>query len=384
MGRHGGQLAGVRVDELAAHVIGAVVERAGVDRAEVDEVVVGCVNVSGEAMGNVARYAALLAGFPHRVSGMTVNRFCASGLSAIQVAAGAISAGVVDVVVAAGAESMTRSTWSVPKPSVPFARQQLAGRDTMWSGSGGPYHPALEEQGVMIEMPETAQILSDRYSIPRADADAFALRSHVRAGAAQQAGRFAAELVPLKVDDALIDLDETIRADTSLEKLASLRSYYPGCPDITAGNTSQINDGASALLLTTSERADAWGVTPMARVVTSAVVGVDPAVMGLGAAAALQRALDREGLDADALDLVEINEAFAVQVLACLRELPLDEERLNVNGGAIALGHALGNSGARIMTTLIHELSRRGGGLGAATLCVGGGQGAATIVEVAA
>jgi acetyl-CoA acetyltransferase family protein len=381
MGRHGGQLCGVRVDELAAHVLAGVVERCGVDAAEVDEVVVGCVNMSGEAMGNVARYAALLAGFPDTVAGVTVNRFCASGLSAIQIAAQEIATGMADVVVAAGAESMTRSTWSIPKPDKAFPRTQLAGRDTMWSGAGGPYHPRLVEQGAMIEMPEAAQKLAGLYSIARAEADAYALRSHARAAAAQDDGRFDDEILPLKVGEVVVDSDETIRRDTTLERLAALRPYYPDCLDITAGNTSQVNDGASALLLATRERARAWGVTPLARVLGSAVAGVDPALMGLGAARALARALERAGIKLEELDLVEINEAFAVQVLACLRDLPVPDERLNVNGGAISLGHALGNSGARITVTLLHELRRRGEAFGAASLCIGGGQGAAMIFE---
>lgn len=384
MGRHRGQLAPVRVDELAAHVIRGAIDRAGIDPSEVQEVVIGCVNGSGEAMGNVARYAALLAGLPHHVAGVTVNRFCASGLSAIQIGAQAIASGELDVVVAGGAESMTRSTWVIPKPDGPFPKHHLVGRDSMWSGAGGPYHPDLERHGVMIEMPETAQNLADRYRIPRAEADAFALRSHLRAAAAQDAGRFEEEILPLKVGDRLVEEDETIRRDSNLERLAELEPYYPGCPDITPGNASPVNDGASAVLLASAERVRAWGAEPLARVVASAVVGVDPAVMGLGAAEALRRVLSRLDISVEELGLVEINEAFAFQVLACLREVPVPDDRLNVNGGAIALGHALGNSGARIVTTLLHELRRRGGGLGAASLCVGAGQGAATIFEVAA
>ena len=384
MGRHRGQLAAVRVDELAAHVIRGAVDRAGIDPAEVEEVVIGCVNASGEAMGNVARYAALLAGLPHHVAGVTVNRFCASGLTAIQIAARAIAAGELDVAVAGGAESMTRSTWVIPKPDGPFPKQHLVGRDAMWSGAGGPYHPDLERDGVMIEMPETAQNLAERYGIARAEADAFALRSHRRPAAAQDAGRFDDEILPIKVGDRLVEADETIRRDTSLERLAELEPYFPGCPDITPGNASPVNDGATALVLASAERVRGQGLQPLGRVVASAVVGVDPAVMGLGAAEALRRVLARLDISADELSLVEINEAFAVQVLACLREVPVPDDRLNVNGGAIALGHALGNSGARIATTLLHELRRRGGGLGAASLCVGAGQGVATVFEVAA
>lgn len=381
MGRHGGQLAAVRVDELAAHVIDAAIARAAVDRDAVDAVVMGCVNASGEAMGNVARYASLLAGLPHRVGGYTINHFCGSGLAAINAAAHAIAVGEQELVVAGGAESMTRSTWSVPKPAVGFARQPLEGRDTMWSGAGGPYNPVLAERGDMIEMPETAQNLADRYGISRAEQDAYALRSHERAAAARAEGRFEREIVPLEVGDTVVARDETIREDSSLERLARLRPAFPGVRDITAGNSSQINDGASALVLASAERARELGVAPRATIRATALVGVDPAVMGIGPAVAIPAALARAGVELADVALVEINEAFAAQTLACQRELELDDARLNVNGGAIALGHALANSGSRIATTLLHELSRRGGGIGVASLCVGGGQGIATVFE---
>jgi len=382
VGRHGGQLAAVRVDELAAHVIRAAIERAGAPVEAVDAVVMGCVNGSGEAMGNVARYAALLADLPHRVGGFTINHFCGSGLAAVNAAAHAIAVGEQDLVVAGGAESMTRSTWSIPKPAVGFARQPLSGRDTMWSGAGGPYHPVLTERGDMIEMPETAQNLADRYGIPRAEQDAYALRSHERAAAARRAGRFDDEIVPLEVDGATVARDETIREDSSLEKLARLRPAFPGVTDITAGNASPINDGASALVLASAERARALGLAPLATIRATALVGVDPAIMGIGPAVAIPRALERAGCALDDVALVEINEAYAAQALACQRELELDDARLNVNGGAIALGHALANSGSRISATLLHELRRRGGGIGVASLCVGGGQGIATVFEV--
>ncbi len=380
MGRHGGQLSAVRVDELAALVIREAVARAGLEPAAVDLVVAGCVNTAGEAMGNVARYAALLAGLPDGVAGVTLNHFCASGLAAVNAAAHAIAVGEIDVAVAVGAESMSRSTWSVPKPTVPFARHELVGRDTMWSGAGGPYNPRLVDTGSMIEMPETAQNLADRYGIGRGEQDAYALESHRRAAAAADSGRFADELVAVPTPTGEASADETIRRDTTLDRLSTLPGYFPGCPDITAGNTSQINDGASALVLIAAERAE----RELARVRATAVAGVDPAVMGLGPTIAVPRALRGAQLELGDVELVEINEAFASQTIACMRDLALDADRTNVNGGAIALGHALGNSGTRIATTLLHELRRRGGGIGVASLCVGGGQGVATVFEVAA
>ena len=383
MGRHGGQLAGVRVDELAALVISEAVARARLDPVTVELVAAGCVNTSGEAMGNLARYAALLAGLPHGVAGVTLNHFCGSGLAAINAAAHAIATGEVDVAVAVGAESMSRSTWSVPKPATPFARHELVGRDTMWSGAGGPYNPQLVATGAMIEMPETAQNLADRYEISRAEQDAYAVESHRRAAAAADEGRFADELVAVPTAAGEVGGDETIRRDTSVEKLAKLSGYFEGCPDITAGNASQINDGASALVLAEAQTAQRLGLPSLAHIRSTAVAGVDPAVMGLGPTVAIPRALRRAELNLDQIDLVEINEAFASQTIACLRDLGLDHERTNVNGGAIALGHALGNSGTRIVTTLLHELRRRGGRYGVASLCIGGGQGVATVFEPA-
>jgi len=383
MGRHGGQLASVRVDELAALVIREAVMRARLDPASVEHVVAGCVNVSGEAMGNLARYAGLLAGLPESVAGVTVNHFCGSGLAAVNAAAHAIATGEIDVAVAVGAESMSRSTWSVPKPAVPFARHELVGRDTMWSGAGGPYNPALMAAGAMIEMPETAQNLADRYAIGRAEQDAYAVESHRRAAAAADSDRFTDEIVAVPTASGEAYADETIRRDTSVEKLSKLSGYFEGCPDITAGNASQINDGASALVLVEAEQARRLGLAELARIRATAVAGVDPAVMGLGPTVAIPRALERAEIDLGDVDLVEINEAFASQTIACMRDLGLSPDRTNVNGGAIALGHALGNSGTRIATTLLHELRRRGGRYGVASLCIGGGQGVATVFELA-
>lgn len=382
MGRHGGQLAGVRVDELAALVMRAAVDRAGVAATAVELVVAGCVNASGEAMGNVARYAALLAGLPESIAGVTVNQFCGSGLAAVNAAAQAIASGEVDVALAVGAESMTRSTWAVPKPAGPFARQELVGRDTMWSGAGGPYNPRLVATGAMIEMPETAQNLATRYTISRAEQDAYAVESHRRASVAADSGHFDEELVSVPTPAGEATVDETIRRDTSIEKLATLQSYFEGCPDITAGNASQINDGASALLLAEIEHARRLGLTELARIRGIGTAGVEPAMMGIGPTVAIPRALRNAGVDAGEIDLYEINEAFAAQTIACMRELVLDPACVNVNGGAIALGHALGNSGTRIAATLLHELRRRAGRYGVASLCIGGGQGIATVFEM--
>ncbi len=380
VGRRAGALSPVRVDDLAALVISAAVERAGIAEDEVGEVFAGCVNVSGEAMGNLARYAALLAGLPYAVAGVTLNRFCASGLSAVNTAAHAIAAGAVDVAVAVGAESMSRSTWPIPKPARPFAQGPLVARDATFSGAGGPQHPLLEERGDMIEMPEAAQALVDRLGLRREALDAWALRSHERAAQAEDAGLFEEEIAPVPVDGAAVARDETIRRDTTAESLARLRPYFDGCPDITAGNASPVNDGASALVLASPRAAERLDARPLARIRATASIGVEPALMGLGAARAILR-LGEGGRNAD---VYEVNEAFASVVLAVIAELGLDEERVNPRGGALALGHALGNSGTRIATTLLHELRRRGGGTGVASLCVGGGQGVATLFEMEA
>jgi acetyl-CoA acetyltransferase family protein len=380
VGRHGGTLSGIRVDDLAAHVVKASVCVAKVPQDAIEEVIFGIVNASGEAMGNVARFAAILAGLPVSTAGVSMNRYCGSGLTAINALAHEIAFGGVTMRVAGGAETMSRSTWPIPKPMTNRYVGPTAARDAIWSGGGGPQHPVLEASGVMIEMPEGAQYLAREYGITREDMDGYALVSHHRAAAAADAGRFAEEIVAIPLGDGTtFDADETIRRDTSRERLAALRPYYPGCPDITAGNASTINDGASALVLA-SDAAEV-DAHPMARVVATAVAGVEPKRFGIGPVVAIRKLLDRTGLKAEQISLYEINEAFACQMIACIRELGLDPDRVNVNGGAIALGHALGNSGARIATTLLHELRRRGDRYGIAALCVGSGQGVATLFE---
>ena len=382
VGRHAGTLAGIRPDDLAAHVIRAAVERARVDPAAIEEVAFGIVNGSGEAMGNVARFASILAGIPASAAGVSMNRYCGSGLSAVNSLAHEISCGCATLGVAGGVETMSRSTWPVLKPQGAKYVGPIVARDAMWSGGGGPQHPELEADGTMIEMPEGAQLIADEYGITRAEMDAFALRSHERAAAAADSGRFDEEIVPVALPDGSeYNSDETIRRDSSLDRLASLRPYYPGCEEITAGNASTINDGASALVLAHPDAAAAGAAEPFARVLATAVVGVDPARFSIAPVHAIRKLLGRTGVRLEDIDLFEINEAFASQMIACIRDLGLDEERVNVNGGAIALGHALGNSGARISVTLLHELRRRGGRYGIAALCVGAGQGIATLFE---
>ncbi|MDW8338150.1 MAG: acetyl-CoA C-acyltransferase [Thermoleophilia bacterium] len=375
IGRYGGSLAGVRPDDLAAHVVEAAVERAGVDPAAIDDVVLGCANQAGEDNRNVARMAVLLAGFPDAVPGVTVNRLCASGLSAVVAGSHAIIAGDAEVVVAGGVESMSRAPLVLGKPESPFPR----GNQTIWDTTLGwrfP-NPRLEARFPLESMGETGENVAERWGISREEQDAFALRSQRRWVAALEAGRFADELVP--VGDVAVD--EHPRPQTSAEALASLRPAFREGGTVTAGNASGINDGAAALVLASEERARALGCEPLAAFVGSAVAGVDPRVMGIGPVPAVRKLLARTGVGIEEIDLVELNEAFASQSLAVIRELGLDEERVNVNGGAIALGHPLGMSGARLVVTLLHELRRRGGRYGLATLCVGVGQGVAALFE---
>jgi acetyl-CoA acetyltransferase family protein len=379
VGKHGGALASVRPDDLAAHVIREAVQRASIDPSLIEDVAFGIVNGSGEAMGNVARFGAILAGLPVTAAGVSMNRYCGSGLSALNSLAHEIFFGGARAGVAGGVESMSRSTWPLLKPQGARYIGPIAARDAMWSGGGGPQHPELEANGTMIEMPEGAQLIASEYRITRKEMDGYAYRSHRRAAAAARSGRFDNEIVPVpRGSEEPLAHDETIRFDTSLERLSALSSYYPACPDITPGNASPVNDGASALVLADADVADGLG---LARVLATAVAGVDAARFALGPVVVIRKLLARTGLSIKDIDLFEINEAFASQMVACIRELELDEERVNVNGGAIALGHALGNSGTRITVTLIHELRRRGGRYGIAALCVGAGQGIATLFE---
>jgi acetyl-CoA C-acetyltransferase len=375
IGRHGGELAHVRPDDLAAIAIAAAVERAGVDPGEIEDVYLGCANQAGEDNRNIARMAALLAGLPQSVAGVTVNRLCASGLSAIVTACHAVLAGEGDLFVAGGVESMSRAPLVTAKPDRAFPRGDRVLYDSTL-GWRFP-NPALEQLFPLESMGETGENVAERYGISREDQDAFALRSQHRWAEAEAAGRFADELIPV----AGVETDEHPRPDTSAEALAKLRPAFRPGGSVTAGNSSGINDGAAALVIASEERARALGAEPFARFAGSAVAGVDPRVMGIGPIPAVRKLLARTGVKPDEIDLVELNEAFASQSLAVVRELGLDEDRVNVNGGAIALGHPLGMSGARLVVSLAHELRRRGGRYGLATLCVGVGQGQAALFE---
>ncbi len=384
MGAYRGALAGVRPDDLAAHVVRATVERAGVDPERVADVYFGAANQAGEDNRDVARMAALLAGLPPSVPGATVNRLCASGLEAVNAAARAVKLGEGDFYLAGGVESMSRAPWVLPKPERGFPRGDATLHDTTLGWR--LVNPRMAELGVSTEsMGETGENVAERYGIGREAQDAYALRSHRRAVAATESGRFAEEIVPIEArrgrETAIVEADEGPRPDASLEAMSRLRPVFREGGTVTAGNASTLNDGAACTLVASEAGVEALGAEPLARVVSFGVAGVDPAYMGIGPALAVPRALAAAGLGIDEVELVELNEAFASQVLACAGELGLDEERLNVNGGAIALGHPLGCSGARLVTTLLHELRRRGGRYGLATLCVGVGQGLATVFE---
>jgi len=396
IGRYGGALAAVRPDDLAAIVIRALIERSAIDPRLVEDVILGCANQAGEDNRNVARMAALLAGLPPETPGQTVNRLCGSGLQAVASAAHAIIAGAGALFIGGGVESMTRAPLVMAKPEAAWPRGNATLYDTTlgWRFT----NPALAEAHYPYSMGETAENVAERYGISRAEQDAFALESQRRYAAAAAAGRFADELTPVQVAGrkgqvTVVSADEHPRPDATLDALAQLRPAFGGMSrtrpaecspsdgSVTAGNASGINDGAAALLLMSEEQAIALGLPPLARVLGTAVAGVDPAFMGIGPAPATRKLLARVGLSIADLSLIELNEAFAAQSLACMRELELDPARVNVNGGAIALGHPLGASGARILTTLVHELRRRGGRYGLATMCIGVGQGIAMLVE---
>jgi 3-oxoadipyl-CoA thiolase len=384
IGRYGGALANARPDDLAAHVIRAAVDRSGLPQDQIDEVYMGCTNQAGEDNRNVARMGLLLAGLPAETPGVTVNRLCASGLEAVNQAARQIKLGEADLVLAGGVESMTRAPLAMPKPDRSCPRGGPPVYDTTigWRF----VNPRMEELHGTDSMGETAENVAERFGVSRADQDEFALESHRRALAAQEAGRFDAEIVPVPVpqpkgDPVTVHSDEGPRADTSLEKLGRLKGMFREGGTVTAGNSSQINDGAACLVLASSERARELGREPLARIVSTGAAGVEPRVMGIGPIPATRKALAAAGLSVRDLDLYELNEAFASQALACARELELDLDRLNVNGGAIAIGHPLGASGARLLGTLIYELRRRGAKRGLATMCIGVGQGLATVVE---
>jgi 3-oxoadipyl-CoA thiolase len=375
VGRYGGALSSIRPDDLAAAVVRSAVDRAGAPPEEIEDVWLGCANQAGEDNRNVARMAALLAGLPESVAGVTVNRLCASGLAAVVGACHAVMAGAGDLFVAGGVESMSRAPFVTAKPDRAFPREDRTMYDTTL-GWRFP-NPRLEAMFPLEAMGETGENVADRWGVTREEQDEFALRSQVRWAVAHDAGRFTDEIV--EVED--VALDEHPRPDTSPEKLAALRPVFRTGGTVTAGNAAGINDGAAALVVASEERAAALGVEPLGAFVGSAVAGVDPRVMGIGPVPAVRKLLKRTGVSVEEIDLVELNEAFASQALVVIRELRLDPAMVNVNGGAIALGDPLGMSGARLVVTLLHELRRRGGGYGLATLCVGVGQGQAALFK---
>ena len=385
-GRHGGGLAPVRPDDLAAHVLRALLGRTGVPAADVEDVILGCANQAGEDNRNVARMAALLAGFPEEVGGATVNRLCGSGMDAVASAARAIKLGEGEAYVAGGVESMSRAPFVMPKPSRAFPTGPVEMADTTLGWR--LVNPRMEELGHTDSLGQTAENLAVRHGIGREEQDAFALRSHAKAVVAADGGRFADELTPVEVpgrrETLTVAADEGPRRDSSLESLAKLRPAFARDGSVTAGNSSTLNDGAGAVLLTSREYADDHGLAPLARVRSAATAGVPPRIMGIGPVPAAAKALARAGLSMDDVGLVEVNEAFAAQVLAVLREWDMDPEdpRLNVNGGAIALGHPLGASGARIVGSTAHELRRRGDvEFALVSMCIGVGQGIAMVLE---
>jgi 3-oxoadipyl-CoA thiolase len=382
IGRYGGVLASVRPDDLAAHVVRAAVERNELDPSSIDEVYMGCANQAGEDNRNVARMASLLAGLPVEVPGATVNRLCASGLDAAIQGSRQLKVGEADLVLAGGVESMTRAPLVMLKPERGYPRGNVELVDTTlgWRLVNPNMKHSTESMG------ETGENVAERYGVSREDQDAFALESHKRAVAAAESGRLDDEIVTVDVpqpkgDPVTIHADEGPRPDTTLERLAKLKPIFREGGTVTAGNSSSLNDGAACLVLASEERAKELGREPLARIVATGSAGVDPAYMGIGPVPATRKALERAGLSVNDLDLVELNEAFASQVLASMRELGLDHDKLNVNGGAIAIGHPLGCSGARLLGTLAHELRRRGGRYGLATLCIGVGQGLACVIE---
>ena len=383
-GRYGGALAGVRPDDLAATVLEAVVARSGINAADIDDVILGCANQAGEDNRNVARMALLVAGYPVEVPGQTVNRLCGSGLQALAAAANAIAVGDAEVVVAGGVESMSRAPLVTLKPESGLER---GNRELVDTTIGWRFvNPRLHAKYPTISLGETAERVADKWHVSREAQDELALASQQRAAAAAASGIFAEEIVPVSIPQRsgapiVVDRDEHLRPDTNAAALAKLKPAFAADGTVTAGNASGINDGAAALLVVESERARALGLKPYARIVATAVAGVDPSVMGAGPIPAIKKLLERTGLTVADIDRVELNEAFASQAVACITELGLDPAKTNVHGGAIALGHPLGASGARMATTLVRELRRSGGRYGIAAMCIGVGQGIAMLVE---
>jgi 3-oxoadipyl-CoA thiolase len=386
IGKHRGGLSGVRPDDLAAHVLGALLDRNAPAREHVEEILLGATNQAGEDNRNIARMAAILAGLPYEVTGVTLNRLCGSGLEAVIQASRAIRLGDQSLVVAGGVESMSRAPFVMPKADEPFPRRPPPIYDTSL-GWRFP-NPEMEKRFELVSMGATAENVAERYGVSRADQDAFALASHQKAAAAWEAGAFTDEVVPVTVPPAsrhmkptIVARDESIRESSTLEGLAKLAPVFRQGGTVTAGNSSPLNDGAAAVLMASDTFARAHGMKPIARVRATAVAGVEPNYMGIGPIPATRKALDKAGLTKDDLDLVELNEAFAAQSLACVRELGLDPAKVNVNGGAIALGHPIGCSGARIIATLLHAMKKRDATFGLAALCIGVGQGLAVVLE---
>jgi 3-oxoadipyl-CoA thiolase len=385
-GRHGGALAGVRADDLLGHVIAAVLARTGVPGDRIDDVVIGCANQAGEDNRNVARMGLLLAGLPVTVPGVTVNRLCGSGMQAFTDAARLVLTGEAELVIAGGVEQMTRAPWVMPKPDGAFAR----GNQTLFDTTLGwrMVNPRMEAMHGTLALGLTAEVVAERCGVTRAEQDELAVRSQRRAGAALESGRFEREIVPVETARdrktgaaTVVARDEHPRPDTTIEKLARLAPAFKKDGTVTAGNSSGLNDGACAMLVASERAVAELGLTPLARYVTSAAAGVEPSAMGLGPIPATRLALDRAKLTARDLAVSEVNEAFAAQAVPCVRELGLDPDTVNVNGGAIAIGHPLGASGARLVFTLAHELAARKARHGLATMCIGVGQGISAILE---
>src|ERR1700737_694377 len=392
--KYGGSLSHIRLDDLLGMVMVGACERVGIARDQVEDVVAGCVNPAHEGMGDLARWAALAAGFPDSVAGATINRFCASSLSALVSVSHAIKAGDLGVGIACGVESMSRSGWALMKGEAPFSpRGPVLMLDTMWSGAGGPPNPVLLARNAYIGMIETAQNVADRYSLTREEIDAFALRSQQHAKAARDSGRLAKEIMPVQIPATkktparTFEHDEFIRGDTTAEQLAAL-PVQPGTTQMTAAHSTPLTDGAGAIVLASGERAAEAGVEPLARVVSSAVYGIDPLIMGLAPAWALPLAIKRAGLTPDQIDVWEVHEAFSAQALGVLRELPnqlggftIPDDKLTPNGGAVAIGHPFGASGTRYVLTLATALRERNVRYGAAGVCGGAGHGVAVVLE---
>ncbi|MBI2952938.1 MAG: acetyl-CoA C-acetyltransferase [Chloroflexi bacterium] len=384
IGRYGGALKDVRPDDLAALVISKLMERNQVNPDDIEDVFFGCTNQAGEDNRNVARMAVLLSGLPHTVPGTTVNRLCGSALQAVNSAAQAIQTGNGDIIIAGGVESMTRSPFVMPKPAEGFPRGEM----TLYDSTIGwrMTNPKMVEKYPPLSMGETAENVAEKFRLTREEQDEFALLSQQKAVAAIREGKFKAEIVPVPIpqkkgEPLMFDTDEHPRADTTIEKLRALKPAFKSGGTVTAGNSSGINDGAAAVLLMSRQKVTELGVKPMAKIIATGVAGVHPSYMGIGPIPATRKALQRAGLTIDQIDLIELNEAFASQALACMRELGMRTDNVNLNGGAIALGHPLGCTGARILTTLVHEMTRRDARYGLATMCIGVGQGIATIVE---